>query len=272
MHIFSIIIPTFNSAATLAVLLESIAAQTEKNVEVVIMDGLSLDNTLDLAEDFKTRIPGLKIFSEKDNGIYDAINKAMEKATGEWMIFMGSDDKFHNENVLKSVHKVIAQTEANVVYGDAKIIGNTGWAKHGDIYDGEFDLPKLLNQNICHQAMFYRRSFIVEEIGTFNTDYKKSSDWDFNLRCWAKKPFEYMGMIIADFAAGGFSTHSTDTRIVEDYVDNVLKYFKIDAFHPLVNTPTFIFYPMVKAKQKDEHPARFKWEQLKKKVIKKLKG
>lgn len=272
MYNFSIIIPTFNSGSTLAVVLQSIVSQTLKEVEVIIMDGVSSDNTMEIAHNFKDEIPGLKIYQENDNGIYDAMNKAMHKATGEWIIFMGSDDTFHNDTVLKSLSEVLKRTEAQVVYGNAKISGDTGWAKEGDIYDGEFDLPKLLNQNICHQAMFYRRAFIREEIGTFNTDYKKSSDWDFNLRCWAKQPFEYVNMIIADFAAGGFSTHSTDTRIVEDFVPNVLKYFKIDPFHPLVNTPTFIFYPMVKAMQKEEHPTRFKWEQLKKKVIKKLKG
>jgi glycosyltransferase involved in cell wall biosynthesis len=272
MRKFSIIIPTFNSAATIPVVLESIAAQTETNIEVVVMDGLSTDDTVDLVEDFKERIPGLMIFREKDEGIYDAMNKAMANATGEWLIFMGSDDKFHDNEVLKTLSEILSHTQADVVYGNAKIIGDTGWAKDGDIYDGEFDLPKLLNQNICHQAIFYRRSFVQDEIGEFNTAYKKSSDWDFNLRCRAKKPFEYVDMVIADFAAGGFSTHSTDTRIVEDFVDNVLEYFKIDLFHPLVNTPTFIFYPLVKKKQKDRHPTRFKWEQLKKRIIKKLKG
>ncbi|NND62539.1 MAG: glycosyltransferase [Flavobacteriaceae bacterium] len=267
----SVIIPTFNSYKTFSILLDSIAQQIHKNVEVIVMDGMSRDNTIEIAEAYKSQIPGLKIFREKDNGIYDAMNKAMDKASGEWIIFLGSDDKFHSNEVLETLSETLKSSRAHVVYGNAKISGDTGWAKDGDIYDGKFDLPKLLNRNICHQAMFYRRSFIRAEIGTFNTDYKKSSDWDFNLRCWAKEPFEYVDLVISDFAAGGFSTHSNDTRIVDDFVTNVMRYFNIGLFHPLINRPTFIFYPKVVEKQKKEAPLRYKIQQLKRKLFKKLK-
>jgi glycosyltransferase involved in cell wall biosynthesis len=253
------------------VALESVAKQTYKKVEVVIQDGFSTDNTLEIAKNFKFKIPDLQVYSEKDEDIYDAMNKAMAKASGDWLLFMGSDDKFHDSEVLSTLSSQLDSTSAHVVYGNAKIIGDTGWAKDGDIYDGPFDLPKLLNQNICHQAMFYRRSFLVNEIGDFNTDYKKSSDWDFNLRCWAKKPFEYVDLVIADFAAGGFSTNSNDTRLVEDFVDNLMDYFKIDLFHPLINTPTFIFYPRVVEKQKKEAPLRFKARQWRKRILGKFK-
>jgi glycosyltransferase involved in cell wall biosynthesis len=269
--LISIIIPTFNSGETLSVSFESIAQQTYKNVEVVIMDGLSSDNTLAITEGYKTQLPGLKVYSEKDGGIYDAMNKALEKATGEWIIFMGSDDRFHDAQVLENLSVALYKTKFDVVYGNAKILGDTGWAKDGDIYDGEFNLPKLLNQNICHQAILYRRSFINDKIGTFNTHYKKSSDWDFNLRCWAQKPFEFMDLIIADFAAGGFSTHSNDEKIYNDFVDNVLKYFKIGPFHPLVNNPSFNFYYKVLRKQQEDHSIRFTFEKLKKRILKKLK-
>ncbi|MCW5519188.1 glycosyltransferase [Aureitalea sp. L0-47] len=270
MKSFSIIIPTFNSALTLHEALNSIASQSEKSIEVIVQDGGSNDDTLSVAKNYRERIPGLLIASEKDNGIYDAMNRAMQKATGQWLIFMGSDDKFHGEDVLKKVSEKIKNTKANVVHGDAKIIGDTGWAKDGDIYDGPFDLHKLLNQNICHQAMFYRRSFVIERIGDFNTDYKKSSDWDFNLRCWAEKPFQYIDLVISDFAAGGLSTHSNDKRMVEDFIDNILSYFNVDLFHPLINRPTFIFYPRVVEKQKQKSPLRYKILRIKQKLLKKL--
>jgi glycosyltransferase involved in cell wall biosynthesis len=267
---FSIIIPTFNSGKTVAVVLDSIARQTYKNVEVVIMDGQSGDNTLAIAEGYKTQIPGLKVYSEKDGGIYDAMNKAMDKATGKWFFFMGSDDWFYDENVLETIAGCISTTKANVIYGSAKIIGDTGWASDGHIYDGKFTLQKLLNQNICHQALFYNREFVQNEIGQFNTDYKKSSDWDFNLRCWAKQPFEFVDRIVANFVAGGFSTHSTDTRIAEDFLNNVLQYFRINPFHPLVNNPNFIFFQDALKKQREAYPYRYKIRQLKMKIIKKL--
>lgn len=269
--LFSVIIPTFNSAANISVVLDSIATQTEKDVEIVIMDGLSSDNTVDLAQDFKERIPGLKIFRDKDDGIYDAMNKAMDKASGKWLFFMGSDDRFYDDTVLEAVARVAALSKASVIYGNVKIIGDTGWARDADIYDGEFDIHKLLNQNICHQAMFYHSEFIKNEIGYFSLKYKKSSDWDFNLRCWAKGSFQYVDMIIANFAAGGFSTHSNDTAIFEDFVNNVRSYFKLDLFHPILNNPKFVFFGNVVKRQREEHPLRWKFERLKKRIYAKLR-
>lgn len=267
---FSIIIPTFNSGSTLRASLDSIVLQEFKDVEVFIQDGLSDDDTLEIAASYQDKLPHLVVISEKDKGIYDAMNKALDKSRGEWVIFMGSDDCFYDKNVLKTVTSCIARTKAKVIYGNAKIIGDTGWAKDGDTYDGEFDIHKLLNQNICHQAIFYNREFIIKEVGDFNLDYKKSSDWDFNLRCWAKQPFEFMNLIIANFMAGGFSTNSNDKKISEDFLVNVLKYFNINPFHSLVNNPNFIFYYQVLKKQQQEYPFRYKIEILKRRIAKKL--
>lgn len=267
---FTIIIPTLNSEKTLAIALTSIANQTFKNIEVLIMDGLSTDDTLEIAESFNNRIRKLNIFSEKDEGIYDAMNKGMKVAKGEWIFFMGSDDTLYSNDVLEKFAQGIEASRAKVIYGDVQIIGDTGWARDGDIYAGEFTLQKLVNQNICHQAMFYNRQFVKDEVGYFNLVYKKSSDWDFNLRCWAKQPFEYMDVIVSNFLSGGFSTHSNDVRIEEDFLDNVLKYFDINPFHPLINNPNFIFYHKTINKQKEDYALRYKIEKLKNRIVKKL--
>lgn len=234
------------------------------------MDGGSQDSTVSIAGTFTSRIPGLKIYAEKDDGIYDAMNKAVKKATGTWLFFMGSDDRFYDPNVLEQIAKAVEDTPAKVVYGDVKIQGDTGWAKDGEVYAGEFDVRKLLNQNICHQAMFYHRDFVMTQVGDFNLKYDKSSDWDFNLRCWAKQPFVYVNLIVAYFVAGGFSTHSNDTSLSDDYVDNVLTYFDINPFHPLVNTPSFAFYGKVIYKQQQDYPIRYTFEKLKNRIKKKL--
>ncbi len=267
---FSIIIPTYNSGGTLEKSLASISNQTFDGVEVVIMDGMSTDNTLEIAESYKEQLPRINIVSEKDEGIYDAMNKAMNLATGEWIFFMGSDDTFYENNVLELVSKTAETTEANIVYGDVKVVGNTGWAKDGDIYAGEFNIGKLLNQNICHQAMFYNKEFVKNKVGDFNMKYKKSSDWDFNLRCWAKGSFEYIPLVIASFAAGGFSTNSNDKSIFDDFIDNVKLYFNISLFHPWLNNPKFDLYGEVLRKQQVRHPFRYKCEKLRKRFIKKI--
>ena len=268
----SIIIPTLNSEKTLAVALSSISNQTFKNIEILIIDGLSIDDTLKIAEKHRSNCTSLKIISEKDNGIYDAMNKGIGIAKGEWLFFMGSDDTFYSNDVLSNVTKFIETSHAKVIYGDVKIVGNTDWAKDGDIYAGEFTLQKLVNQNICHQAMFYNKQFVKDEVGYFNLAYKKSSDWDFNLKCWAKQPLEYMNMIIANFFAGGFSSYSNDTRLADDFLNNLLQYFRINPFHSLVNNPNFIFYDNVLKMQKENYGFRYSIYQLKRKIIKKLIG
>lgn len=268
MQKFSIIIPTYNSAKTLPVSLESIANQNFKNVEVLIMDGASNDQTTAIAASFKKSIPNLAIYSEKDQGIYDAMNKGMNKATGEWLLFLGSDDSLYDSNVLNKVEQRVNKTNAKVVYGNAKIIGDTGWAKDAAIYDGEFTTNKLLNTNICHQAVFYNSGFVKNQIGDFNLKYHINSDWDFNLRCWAKQSCEYADIIIANFKAGGVSSNSTDSAMAKDFVENVCNYFKIDPFNPWLNKPTFVFYKNAVALQKSRYPLRYAALQLKNLILK----
>ncbi|MFD0864097.1 glycosyltransferase family 2 protein [Sungkyunkwania multivorans] len=270
MPTFSVIIPTYNSEETISASLDAIVSQTFTDVEVYIQDGQSKDATLAIVDRYKERLDHLVVVSEEDQGIYDAMNRAMAKVNGDWLIFLGSDDTFYDNEVLAKTAAFLEKTEAKVVYGDAKIIGDTGWAKDGELYAGEFTLAKLLNQNICHQAMFYNTNFVRQEIGDFNIAYKKSSDWDFNLRCWAKAPFVYLDLVIANFAAGGFSTNSNDNKLVEDYLANVLSYFGVGLFHPMVNRPSFIFYPEVMARQQREHPYRYRLMQLKQRIARKL--
>ena len=271
MSTFSIIIPTYNSEATLKILLESIHNQSYTDYEVIVVDGDSTDATLEIIQKFDSNIPQLVVISEKDRGIYDAMNKGIDLAKGKWLIFMGSDDTFYNHRVLEKVSEKIEKTSAKVIYGDAFIVGDTGWAKDGAVYDGDFDVDKLLRQNICHQAMFYNTQFVKEKIGYFNLNYTKSSDWDFNLRCWALQPFEYVNLIISNFAAGGMSTLSTDHTLISDFVANLQSYFGWSLFDSSLTTPGTWFYPMVLKKQKERHAFRFKVINFKNKLKKKFK-
>ncbi len=265
----SVLIPTYNSGDTLSIALQSIADQTYKNVEVVVMDGASNDNTLEIAESFSGKIPGLMIYSGKDSGVYDAMNNAMKNATGDWLFFMGSDDRVYNENVLEKMVGHFENSNSKVFYGNVEVVGDAGWASDGSIYDGKFDTLKLLNQNICHQAIFYNREFIVNEIGEFSLDYPVISDWDFNLRCWAKSPFEYVELTVCNFAAGGVSTHGNDVAFAKDRIDNIIKYFAIDAFDPLINTPQFNCYGELVKKQRNEYPVKYQLHRVKRKFKKK---
>ncbi len=223
---FSIIIPTFNSATQISGCLSSIENQEFKNFEVIVVDGRSADRTCELVETFITRDARFRLFSEKDSGVYDAMNKGIGHSSGEWLFFLGSDDRIFDEQVLKDISDLSAGRQSQVIYGNVKITGKTGWAKDGLIYDGEFNLKKLLHKNICHQAIFYRAEFINKHIFSFNTKYKVCSDWDFNMRCWQKTKFIFLDRVITDYSGGGLSaTVENDIQFENDFKENIESYF-----------------------------------------------
>jgi glycosyltransferase involved in cell wall biosynthesis len=222
MPFFSIIIPTFNSAKTLKQTLDSIVSQSFLDYEVLVMDGISKDNTSKIATAYKNS--RIKIISEKDQGVYDAMNKGVDKATGKWLFFLGSDDDLYDETILSKIHSQLINKNINVLYGNVIMVGDTPWAKDKTIYDGEFDLSKILQQNIAHQAIFYHQD-VFKKLGRYNIKYDVNADWDFNLNAYANFEFKYTDMIIAKFSGGGISTVNTDKHFYTDKVDNIVAYF-----------------------------------------------
>jgi glycosyltransferase involved in cell wall biosynthesis len=247
----SIIIPTFNSSGTIEGCLKSIGSQTFRDYEVVVRDGGSADDTLKRIGEFKESNAGIDIMvlSEKDEGPYDAMNKGVKRANGEWLYFLGSDDELHDENVLATIISRADLATCDVVYGNVKVTGDSGWAKNNAIYDGSFDLAKFLNRNICHQAIFYRTSF-HKEIGEYNVRYTVCADWDFNMRCWTRTTFRHVDTIVAKFCAGGVSTSRSDDSFAREITANVLKYFDLSMYDPLVNRPTFAGFQEIVRMQK----------------------
>ena len=204
--LFSIIIPTFNSAKTLKVCLDSIVSQNFADFEVIVVDGVSMDNTITLATSFQEKIARLQIISETDSGIYDAMNKGIKKAKGEWLYFLGSDDKLFSTEVLQKVAEAFKEDDhLDVIYG------NIFSKRFNGIYDGEFTNNKILSQNICHQAIFFS-STIFKSVGNFDIKFRSHADWDHNFRWFFSKKIKkkFINLVIADYADGGFSTVYAD--------------------------------------------------------------
>lgn len=202
---FSIIIPTKNVSTTIPVCLRSILTQTESSIEIIIIDGASTDDTLRIVNTLNDG--RVYVFSLNQSGVYAAMNKGIEVASGQWLYFLGGDDFLVDKNVLKDM-KSICQSKSTdtVIYGNVLINGDTGWAKTGQIYDGLFNFEKLEQQNICHQAIFYRSSFIEKYSLRYNNDEKICADWSFNKACWKYQEFYFVDRVIAVFSAGGLST------------------------------------------------------------------
>jgi glycosyltransferase involved in cell wall biosynthesis len=201
---FSIVVPTLNVASVVEGCLASIVRQSFGDFEVVVMDGGSTDRTLDVVADFKDSLGArLSVYTEKDSGIYDAMNRGVTRAHGEWLFFLGADDRFHSKDSLVQVASFIRENSAShFVYGDV-ILRSTS-ARYG----GVFDLDALLfKRNICHQAIFYRRELFAT-LGPYNIRYRIWADWDFNIRCFMNPALvaRHMDVIVADYNdAGGLS-------------------------------------------------------------------
>lgn len=164
MLFLSIVIPTFNAGSHLEGALKSLARQTFRDFEVIVIDGLSKDNTKEIFSRLSGSLPGATWVSEKDEGIYDAMNKGIKKAQGEWIYFLGNDDRLHDETVLEKVHRFVSTTPANVIYGN--ILSKA----FKQPYDGVFSAKKIYHQNISHQAIFVKRQ-VFDIVGVFSLKY-----------------------------------------------------------------------------------------------------
>jgi glycosyltransferase involved in cell wall biosynthesis len=227
----SIITPTFEAARCITGCIESVAEQTFSDFEHIIMDGDSHDGTTELVAQACKRYPHLKLFSEKDQGIYDAMNKGLLHADGDYIIFLGADDQFFNAHILDSVFRKVGDERPDVIYGSVLAVGNgmTGVAD-GSIYGGEFDLPMLLHKNICHQAIFYSRS-IITKAGTYNTRYRYFADWDYNLRCYSLGKFRYVDEVISRYNTSGRSANGLDVAFYASFFEEVRGYFGLSIFN-----------------------------------------
>jgi len=226
---FSIIIPTYNSSATLKACIDSILNQSFSDYEIVVIDNESQDETINILNAYSDK--RIKIHIGKDKGIYDAMNKGVSLASGDWLYFIGSDDVLYNKFVLKEIHQKCRYTKCKMVYGNAEFVANSKeWqGKLEKKYDGYFDLEKLMDKNICHQAIFYNKSLFLK-MGNFNPEYIVCSDYDFNLRCFASYRAEYIDIMVAKFTVGNSSTILKDVKFNEDKWKNICQYYKYQLY------------------------------------------
>jgi glycosyltransferase involved in cell wall biosynthesis len=202
--LFSIIVPTLNVESVIHACLASITAQTFADFEVVLVDGGSTDKT---RESVATFVPGLgrrlAVHAGKDDGVYDAMNRGIERAAGEWLLFLGADDTLHGNDALAQVAAFIRGSgTSHLVYGDVLMRSTSSR------YGGVFDVDRLLFAgNLCHQSVFYRRELFTT-IGPYNLRYRIWADWDFNIRCFGNPALvtRHMDLVVANYNdTGGLS-------------------------------------------------------------------
>ncbi|MBE8713991.1 glycosyltransferase family 2 protein [Sphingobacterium hungaricum] len=210
----SIITIVYNNAKDIEFTMASVLNQTYPVIEYIVIDGLSTDGTVDIIKKYKNQ---LAIFtSEKDAGIYDAMNKGLKEATGDYVLFLNSGDALYDENTLD--HVVKKGKNADIIYGETMLIDENrqeiGLRRHAAPKEFTWKSFKY-GMNICHQAIYIKREIAVP----YNENYKLSADIDWIIRCAKNaKTAVNVNELVARYLVGGLSQKRHRESLKERYV------------------------------------------------------
>lgn len=196
----TVITVCYNSFDAIEKTIQSVLGQTYPNIEYIIIDGASTDGTVDVIRKYESKIA--KFISEPDKGIYDAMNKGISLATGQWTIFMNAGDAFHNVNVISSIFSSVKSDKLALIYGDVELdFGKIGLLRKFYSNVSRDDLPF----EVCHQSLFTRTSLLKKY--KYNTLYKIAADQDCVYRIMNDGfESEYIQIVVSDFCPiGGVS-------------------------------------------------------------------
>ena len=226
--LFTIITVCFNSEMTIERTIQSVLNQTCQDYEYIIIDGVSTDGTMDIVRKYEPLFQGrMRWISEKDQGIYDAMNQAVEEAKGRFVFFLNCGDWFMDEQVLADMHDRIAGHEQTGTERSAIYYGNVYERVTGQLVSSN---PKLnafgCYRNVpCHQACFYERELLLRH--PFQLEYRVRADYEQFLWCFFEakaNPF-YTGITVADYEGGGFSETKKNLAVSkEEHREIVQKY------------------------------------------------
>lgn len=215
---FSIITVTYNAGKVLEDTIQSVVFQTYRNVEYIIVDGGSTDNTLDVVHKYQERIS--KVISEPDKGLYDAMNKGIRMATGDYLCFLNAGDELHeNETLQKIVHTLKGKEFPDVIYGETAIIDEEGHFLHMRRLSTPEHLHwKSFKQGmlVCHQAFFARRELALAN--PYDLQYRFSADFDWCIRIMKQsKNLHNTYLTIIDYLNEGMTTQNHKASLKERF-------------------------------------------------------
>lgn len=225
----SVITVCYNAVDSIDNTIKSVLSQTYKNIEYIIIDGMSTDGTLDIINNYRDKIS--TFISEKDNGIYDAMNKGIGIATGDVVYFLNSDDVLFDENVIKDVVTEFEKVkDTSLLYGDIIFEDKINFSKELVKYD-KINRKTLVHAALCHQAVFAKR-LLFDGIGGFDLRYKINADYDWLLKVFLSNKYTvtYFDRIIAKFTQGGY--HAINAHLHKhERLSVKLKYYnKLDFY------------------------------------------
>lgn len=220
----SIITTTYNSGATLRDTIKSVLRQSYKDIEYLIVDGASKDNTLDVVREYEPRFAGkMHYVSEQDSGIYDAMNKGIRMATGDVVGILNSDDFYTSDKVLENVARNMMDNNLDAIYGDVHYVKGEDLTKCVRYYSSKnFSRQWMRFGFMPAHPSFYCRRKIYNTYGLFNTSYCVAADFEILLRfIFVNRiktkyiPIDFVTMRIGGISSSGLQSHK---RIMHDHL------------------------------------------------------
>lgn len=233
---FTVITVTYNAEQTLGRTLQSVASQTYPHIEHLIVDGLSNDGTLTLIQEYAednsicAHPHDILFIREPDNGLYDAMNKGIDSAQGDYLVFLNAGDKFHSADTLEKVAQDVLAMHGNdtepemwpaVIYGETDLVDNDG----NFIRHRRLQAPKRLHWRkflngmlVCHQSFYVRTDLAQEQ--NYDLSYRYSADFDWCIRIMKKAQergfaFHNTRMILTDYLSEGMTTRNHRKSLLE---------------------------------------------------------
>lgn len=239
----SVITATWNSGKTVEDTIKSVIRQRYTNIEHIIKDGGSKDNTVAICQDYKKRfyctdpveykyklVKTMKILSDKDKGIYDAMNQGIEAATGDVIGILNSDDFYTSDDVLERVAKEFeVYSELEAIYGDIHFVKDSDLTKCTRYYSSSYFKPWLLRFGFmpAHPSFYVRRE-VYEKYGLYDLNFRTSSDFEWIVRIFAKYHInaKYIHKDFVTMRAGGESTAGMEAKkkVNNDIVGSLKKH------------------------------------------------
>ena len=213
----SIITATYNSGKTIRDTLESVLNQSYKNYELIIKDGGSNDNTVEICREYENIFEGrLKVISEPDKGIYDAMNRGIDNASGDIVGILNSDDFYTSDDILDRIAKEFsADKDLDAIYGDIHFVSPDNLTKCTRYYSSSYFRPSLLRFGFmpAHPS-FYVRKEVYDKYGLYDLQFRTSSDFEWIVRLFAKYHIraKYIKKDFVTMRTGGESTAGIEAK------------------------------------------------------------
>ena len=215
--LISVVTITYNASDTLPITMESVKEQTFKDFEHIVIDGASTDDTIAIARKMGT--PLLRIVSEPDHGLYDAMNKGIKFSRGRYLLFLNSGDKFHAPDTLQAYAEAIERKNPDIIYGDTDIVDIEGKR----LGPRHLSAPEILTVDsfskgmlVCHQAFMVRKDIAP----LYDTDYRFSADYDWCIRCIkASRAGDRVNLhrVTIDYLADGLTDKNKKASLMERF-------------------------------------------------------